>query len=480
MDYKKFIEKNKDLQVKCLQELVSIKSVLENPVTTADGEVYPFGKGIQDAFAYTLNLGKELGFETKNIDNYGGHIDFGSGDEIVGIIGHLDVVAEGDKWSFEPYGGAYQDGYIYGRGTLDDKGPVLSALFAMKALKDAGYEPAKKVRLILGLDEETEWKGIKHYLEKETMPDFGFTPDADFPAIHGEKGIVNFEIAKKLGKSLSGKGLTLTSLKGGNASNMVAEKARAVVKAEERSVYEQIKEKAVDFRERTGYKLNTKGVGKSLEITAEGVSAHGASPEDGLNAISIIISFLGELNFVCDDLNVFFDFYNRYIGFDVSGEKIGCSLEDEFGRLTFNVGLAEADKEAVTLTVNARYPVTCSSDMVYDGIMPIINKYDMGILKLSDKSPVFMAEDSPMIKTFVDVYRENTGDTESKPQVIGGGTYARAMKNIVAFGALYPGDEDLMHQKDERISVERLMTTTKIYADAIYKLTQKDFKITEE
>lgn len=481
MNYKQFIEENKDLQIKSLQDLISIKSVVENPVMTKDGEVYPFGKGVQDAFAYTLNLARELGFETKNVDNYGGHIDFGNGSEILGIVGHLDVVPEGDGWSFDPYSGAVSDGYIYGRGTLDDKGPTLAALFAMKALKDAGYQPSKKIRLILGLDEETKWDGIHYYLEREAMPDFGFTPDAEFPALNGEKGILNFEIAKKISKTAAGKGLMLSSLKGGAAANMVAEKARAVVRAENTKVYEQIKDKAAMFRDETGYTLHTKGVGKSLEITAEGVSAHGATPEAGLNAISIIMAFLGRLNFVNDDLNVFFDFYNRYIGFEVNGESMGCGLEDEVsGKLTFNVGLVNYTKEAVTLTINARYPVTETSDRVYDGIMPLINEYNMGIIKKTDKTPLYLAEDHPLIRTMVDVYRENTGDMESKPLVYGGGTYARAMKNVVAFGAMFPGDPDLMHQKDERLSIDRYMTATKIYADAIYKLSQEEFHITEE
>ena len=163
MDYLKKIEENRELQIQTLQDLVSIKSVQSNPVATKDGEVYPFGKGVQDAFAYTLNKGKVLGFEIKNVDHYGGHIDYGVGDEIVGILGHLDVVPEGDGWSFDPYSGAVSDGYIYGRGTLDDKGPVIAVLFAMKALKDAGYVPSKKVRLILGLDEETSWNGMAYY-----------------------------------------------------------------------------------------------------------------------------------------------------------------------------------------------------------------------------------------------------------------------------------------------------------------------------
>ncbi|MBR5315975.1 MAG: dipeptidase PepV [Firmicutes bacterium] len=480
MDYIQSIEKNKDLQIQALQDLVSIKSIVSNPVMTKNGEVYPFGKGVQDAFAYTLNLAKELGFETKNVDNYGGHIDFGHGEEIVGVLGHLDVVPEGDGWTFDPYSGAVAGDWIYGRGTTDNKGPVIATLFAMKALKDAGYEPEKKIRLILGLDEETDWAGMDYYFRQERKPDYGFTPDADFPALNGEKGILTFDIAKKFGKSPT-KGLELRSLTGGMAANMVAEKARTVVKADDPKIYDQVKSYAASFREDTKYKIHVRGVGKSLEITTEGISAHGATPEAGLNAISIMMAFLGRLNFASDDINVFIDFFNQYIGFDYYGEGMGCGFSDEpSGKLTFNVGTIHFEKQAVTMTINVRYPVTCTDEQVYESILPVIKKYDMGLIKGKSRAPIYMEPDSPMIKALMEVYQHHTGDMESKPLVIGGGTYARAAKNIVAFGAMFPGDEDLMHQKDERLSIDRFMTMTKIYADAMYRLSKKDFTLTEE
>lgn len=485
MNCKEIIEANRDLQIQTLQDLVSIKSVVSNPVTNEKGEYFPFGQGVQDAFACFLKTAEAFGFETKNVDNYGGHVDFGSGDyrkgdPIVAVLGHLDVVPEGDGWSFDPYSGAVSDEYIYGRGTLDDKGPMVAALFAMKALKESGYVPKVRVRMILGLDEETNWDGMKYYFEKEPMPSYGFTPDAEFPALNGEKGMMNFEIAKKLTKH-QGAGLSLSSLTGGSAANMVPQHARAVVYSSDSAVYAHIRELAEDFRTSTGYSLKVKGTGKSLEITAEGKSAHGATPEAGLNAISVMMAFLGRLNFGADDLNVFFDFYNKYIGFDVNGQNLGCGFSDgESGRLTLNAGVIRYDKESITLNINIRYPVTFTEEQVYEAVMPLLDCYGMGLIKLGGKAPIYLPPDSPMIRTLMDVYRENTGDYESEPLVIGGGTYAKAAKNIVAFGGLFPGDPDLMHQKDERISIERMMTMTKIYADAIYKLSQENFERMEE
>lgn len=480
MDCLENIKANKDLQIQMLQDLVSIRSVAENPVMTGAGEVYPFGEGVQDAFACFLKKAEDMGFAVKNVDNYGGHIDFGQGKEIVGILGHLDVVPEGTGWSFDPYSGAVSDGYIYGRGVLDNKGPMTAVLFAMKALKDAGYTPAKKVRLIIGLDEETDWNGMKYYFEREPMPDFGFTPDANFPAINGEKGMLTFEIAKKFPKAQGG-GLSLRSLSGGAAVNTVAEKARAVVNSDDPESYRRIKELAANYREETGYKLYVKGVGKSLEIISEGKAAHGAAPQDGLNAISIVMEFLGKLNFAGDDINVFIDFYNKYIGFDVHGEALGCGFSDEpSGKLTLNAGLIRYDRESAAVTVNVRFPVSYTDEQVYEGILPVLNAYDMGLVKISHKAPIYMEPESPLIKTLMEVYQNHTGDFESRPLCIGGGTYAKAAENVVAFGAMFPDDPDLMHQKDERLSIEHFMTMTEIYADAIFRLTRENFSLTEE
>ncbi len=476
MEYRDLIEKNFDSEVEALQRIVALKSVGE-PEVTAEGEVYPFGEGVQKCFEETLKLGEELGFKTYNADNYGGHIEFGEGDEVLGILGHLDVVPEGTGWSFDPYSAAVSDGYIYGRGTQDDKGPVIAALYAMKALKDAGFEPERKVRLILGLDEETAWKGMYYYLDKAGAPDLGFTPDADFPGLNGEKGIMSFTLVKKFAEKKL-KGLSLRSLSGGSASNMVAEGARAVVMADDEKVYDEIKALAEAYRGETDRTLTVRRMGKSLEITAKGISAHGATPDAGLNAISIMMDFLGRLNFADEDINDYVAFYNDYIGFDVHGERFGCPFEDDkSGKLTLNVGVADFDRKSMSLTINVRYPVTCTAEQVYEGFNHLVEKYDMGIVKEKEQAPIYMEPDSPMITTLREIYAENSGDYESRPRVIGGGTYARCAENIIAFGALFPGDEDRMHQKDERLSLDRLKDATKIYADVIARLGKKDFPV---
>ncbi|MDR2295849.1 MAG: dipeptidase PepV [Clostridiales Family XIII bacterium] len=456
--------------IEALRALVAIRSVRAPAVEGA-----PFGAGVREAFTHMLSRGRADGFTVLNADDRGGHIEFGGASEeapeeaprTLGILVHLDVVPEGNGWSCDPFLGKRADGRVYGRGTTDDKGPAIACYYAMKALKAGGFAPRKRVRLILGLDEETGMEGMRHYLARAGSPDFGFTPDAGFPAIHGEKGILIFELAKKLGKTTA-KGLALRKLSGGAAANMVPDYARAVVRGDS---YDALKARIAAYRDETGRRIHAKGVGKSLEIGAHGISAHGASPEEGLNAISVLMDFLPRAGLVNESVLEFLDFYNRHIGFDSRGAGMGCALEDDSsGPLVFNVGTVSGDAEAVILTVNVRYPVTMTQERVYEALLPVVHKYDLGLVKLDHNPPIYLPADDPLVETLMEVYRRHTGDTQSRPIVIGGGTYARAAKNIVAFGPGFPGEPDLAHQKDEFISEENLIRLAKIYADAIRAL----------
>ena len=461
------IEEYRTEMVSSLSDLISIPSIA---VRTPGPD--PFGPSVQQAYEFMLAKAGESGFSTFDADHFGGHIDFrGTGEGILGIVGHLDVVPEGDGWDFEPFGGEVIDGFVCGRGTMDDKGPVIASFYAMKAIQDCGLLPEKTVRLILGLDEETEWAGMRHYLAfVGDKPDLGFTPDADFPIVMGEMGILVFDIARKFGRSQD-KGLQLRSMQGGSAANCVADHARAVLYDDSGAGYDEIKSMIAAIRENSGWKINCKGIGKSLEIRTQGISAHGAKPDQGLNAISILMNVLGYFHFANDDVSEFIRFYNDHIGFDLHGEHMGCALEDEVsGPLIWNTGVVELDKGSVRLTVNVRYPVTADEEQVYGGITRVIDPFDLGIIKGKHQLPIYLPEDDPMISTLTDIYREATGDMESLPLVIGGGTYARAFDGVAAFGARFPGKPELGHQKNEKIAIDDLVLLAKIYAEAIYKL----------
>ena len=409
---KSAVEDKRDDIISTLSDFIKIESIAGE----AEGDM-PFGENVHRAFSFMLNMAERDGFKTLNADNYGGNIRWdrkktSERDETMGILCHIDVVPAGKFWDYEPFGGEIVDGKMYGRGTADDKGPTIASYFALKCLKDLGIKLSKNVEIILGLDEETKWSGMDYYLSKVDAPDFGFTPDADFPVVNGEKGVLTFSLAQKFGKTQS-KGISLKSFKGGNASNMVADYARAV-----------------------------------------------------------IMQLLNKIPFDNDDVGDFIKFYNEHIGFDLNGERLGLvGVEDEVsGKTTVNVGVIDMTQDAVKLTVNTRYPVTKTDEDVHGAVAETIRGKAMGIIREKHMAPIYVPEDSPLIQTFMKVYKEATGDFEAQPKIIGGGTYSRAMKNFVAYGGIFPGEEELAHQKNEYIKIDSLIAMTKIYAEAIYRL----------
>jgi len=489
-----------------LRELVSFKSVKNEPL-----QGRPFGEEVHKAYAYMLDKAKRDGFDVFDADGYGGHIEWlgavtdergeiiGAADGTLGVAVHLDVVPPGDGWTRDPWAGEVSEGRIYGRGTTDNKGSVAAVYYAMKALKESGYAPAKNVRLIIGLDEETGWSGMDKYFEKAPTPDFGFSPDADFPVINGEKGMLVFEIAKKLEPGRE-EGLILRSMSGGSAPNMVPDRCRAILvfedgvsdkKGKSRSkvngrmaagaeakrrekAFAHVRQAVFEYRERTGSKVFCKGVGNAIEVSAQGVSAHGAHPEKGVNAISVLMDLLSGLPLANESAREFVEFYQTRIGYELDGKSLGIAMSDgPSGALIVNTGMIDISREAAVLTVNVRYPVSKTDDDVYGALRPALDENGLGVVKIQHLAPLYYAPKDPMVEALMKVYRDNTGDLESQPIVIGGGTYARAIPRAVAFGPRFPDEEDIMHQKDEFVRMDSLMKAAHIYADAIYCLTQK-------
>ena len=490
-----------------LRDLVAFKSVESEPK-----EGMPFGEEVDKAYRYMLDRANADGFDVFDADGYGGHIEWtgvitdekgvitAAADEAMGIPVHLDVMPAAEGWTYDPWGGEISDGRVYGRGTLDNKGAAVAVYYAMKALKDSGFVPARNVRLILGLDEERGWTGMDKYLEKTTPPDFGFAPDGDFPVVNGEKGLMIFEIAKKLEQGRES-GLFLRGVKGGTAPNMVPDRCRAILAYEEEAAGKEqkskkpagrtkgkaaaknteardkafcrVREAVAHFRERTGRKLSCKGTGNALEVSSQGISAHGAAPHKGVNAISVMMEFLSGLPLANESARDFVDFYYTRIGYETNGESLGLCMSDaESGSLIFNAGMIDLRRDAAILTVNIRHPVTKSEDDIYDALRPALEENGLGVVKLKGLAPLYFAPDDPYVELLMDIYRKNTGDEESKPIIFGGGTYARAIPRAVAYGLLFPDDEEVMHQKDEYIKIDSLMKAAHIYADAISRLTE--------
>ena len=465
MEFIKLVESYKEDIIKSTQEIVQIKSVEDKEISGM-----PFGEGPYKALEYMLNLSEKMGFRTENLDGYAGEAEFGQGEEAIGILVHLDVVPEGDGWSYPPYGGEIHDGKIYGRGTIDDKGPAIAALYAMKALKESQINLNRKIRIIFGTNEETGWGCMKYYFKHKKPPTMAFTPDADFPVIYAEKGIIVFDLVKII-KTNSSSNIILKSINGGNAANMVPDYCEAILQVKDSK---KIKERLDKYLQQKNYTISIEMNENIVKIVAKGISAHGSTPEKGCNAISCLMDFLGCLMDEKCDISDFIKIYNEKIGFKHHGENIGCSFyDDESGKLNFNPGIIKFNGEEISLTINIRYPINSSAKEVYEGIRSSLRCTGISLIEgTEDMRPLYVHKNNFLVQTLMKVYREQTGDMESKPITIGGGTYARAMDNAVAFGPMFPGQKDVAHQKDEYISIEHLMNVTKLYANALYELAK--------
>ncbi len=438
----RYIDAHRDELIEIVQEILKIKSVEDKPEEDA-----PFGIGVKLALEYALSVGEEMGFKTKNLDNYAGYVEFGNGNGLISILGHLDVVPEGKGWDYSPYGGVIADGKIFGRGAIDDKGPIIAALFGLYALKESGISLSKRVRIVFGTNEETGWKGINYYKKKEKEPLIGFTPDGNFPVINREKGILDVTLYRKF-SSLNKE----IRLKGGDRPNMVADRAEAVL-----SSMNGVSSDGVEI--------------SGNRVIAKGVSAHGAHPWEGKNAITILCNALRDAEITGEARDVV-RFINECVDSDVYGEKLGIANEDAIsGKLTVNLGIAEIGETEAKIVFNIRYPISDNSERIVEKISEKAKEYDLSVLSTHDNKPLFVDEKEPIVQTLLKVYAETTGE---KPYTlaIGGGTYARAMEKGVAFGPVFPGMKAVEHQPNEFIAIDHLIKLAKIYGRAIESLAK--------
>ncbi|MGB9781278.1 dipeptidase PepV [Caldanaerobacter sp.] len=464
MDLNSYIDRMRDDIIRSVQELVRIKSVQDEPKPGM-----PYGEGVAKALEKALEIAESLGFRTKNLDGYVGYAEYGEGKEMIAVLGHLDVVPEGDGWTYPPYGAEIHDGKIYGRGTVDDKGPIIAALYGLKAIKDAGLKLSKRVRIIFGTNEETGSHEIKYYLEHDEAPTMGFTPDAQYPIIHAEKGITMFDVVKDFYKKP--REIVIKYIKGGERPNVVPGYCEARLKVEGENIKKEIINALEAFVKETGYDIKFEEKEGDLVIKSFGVSAHGSLPHLGKNAIMQLFLFLDRLNLDESDVKDFIHFFATNVGMETDGKTFGIYLKDETGELTFNVGTVLVDENKGVLGLNIRYPVKHK----YEDWMTIfeekIKGQGMRIENMLHQPPLYFPPDHPLIKILSKVYEEQTGQ-KAELLAIGGGTYAKEMPNTVAFGPVFPGKPELAHQADEYIEIEDLILNAKIYAHAIYELAK--------
>lgn len=456
MNLNEAVISKKDEMIRILQENLRIPSVQGEAEPDA-----PYGVEVRRSLEHALNTAKSLGFKTENVDYHMGWCEFGEGDEMVAVLGHLDVVPAGDGWSVDPYGAEISDGKIWGRGTTDDKGPSIAALYALAAIRDSGLPIRRRIRILLGCNEETGSADVKYYLAHGgEVPVMGFTPDGEYPVINGEKGIINATYSKTYTQEGP---LKLISIHGGSAPNVVPSYACAEFACDS----------ALSDRLVALYAPSVKfsKTAAGIKVEAFGVSAHGSTPDAGENAIGRLIQALDNLPFD-GELADAIHFLAVQLGMETDGTSAGIYLHDDVsGGLTLNWGTIEGSDTKLTLKINYRYPVTFS----YDDCGPKLNAVFLNAGFTLDhelhKAKLYFPENSQLVKSLLKVYEEQTGLT-GKPKSIGGGTYAKSIPNLLAFGPIFPGDEIREHKPDEYITIDNLVKNTQIIAAAMYELAK--------
>lgn len=464
LDWKKLAQTYRDDYVADLKTLVSIDSSRDDSLATED---YPLGPGPAKALAAFLDIAKRDGFTVKNLDNLAGYVEYGSGDQTLAILGHADVMPAGKGWSTDPFTLTAKDGNLYGRGTSDDKGPALAAYYGLRMLKDQGIDPKMTIRFIIGTDEESDWTGMNHYLAVEPAPTLGFSPDAEFPLINGEKGNVTFETHLK---GTNGGTLTLDEFDSGLRMNMVPRDAEATVTTENAAGLTTAFNAFVEQAPITGEATTT---GQRVHFHVVGKAAHGMEPKNGINAGTYLATFLANHDFGGDARN-FLTLLATKLHDDSRAHKLGLAYTDKvMGDLTMNVGIMTFKaQEGGLINTNFRYPTGTGAAQILAGLQAATAGMDAQVEQGREMVPHYVDPSDPIVATLMDVYRQQTGDLTAQPEVVGGGTYGRLMKRGVAFGALFPGTQDTMHQADEFQPEADLLKAMAIYGQAEYELTK--------
>ncbi|GCF93767.1 dipeptidase PepV [Enterococcus florum] len=467
IDWKKEVDARKDDLLADLNSLLKINSERDDSKATKEA---PFGPGPKEALEKMLALAERDGFATKNVDNYAGHIDFGEGDETLGIFGHLDVVPAGEGWDTNPYDPVIKDGKLYARGSSDDKGPTVAAYYGMKIIKELGLPVSKKIRFVIGTDEESGWGDMDYYFEHEEKPDFGFSPDAEFPMINGEKGNVTM-VPRFAGTN--GVDYVLKSFEAGLRVNMVPGNAKAVVTVADEAAAKVMADDFADYVENNPISGSASVDGRQATFELVGKAAHGASPQSGINAGTFLAVFLESYEFD-GGARAFIKYAANEIHEDVYGKKLSVAFHDEkMGDLTMNAGVFQFNdgEDDNTITLNFRYPKGISAEEIQDKLSQLFGDDAKVVQDGRNMAPHYVPMDDPMVVSLMDAFEEHTG-LKGDELIIGGGTFGRLLERGVAFGAQFPGYTDTMHQANEYMPVEDILRAAVIYADAIYRLAK--------
>ena len=429
-----------DAMYRDLGDLCAIPSVRGKAAVNA-----PYGVETQRALNFFLERGKQLGFRAVNLDNRAGYVEFGQGEHLVAALCHLDVVPAGDGWDSDPFSPIIGPDRIIARGTADDKGPAIAVLYAMKDLLDSNFSPKGRIRLIVGKEEENGSSCMAQNVKVAEKPHAGFTPDASFTVIYAEKGICQLRLSWQGGQDAKD-ALRLVAAGGGEAANMMPG--------------------------RCGLSLVSSDGCKTSE-TVTGKPGHASMPWLGENAISKAMLTAARKLEAAGCSHPFVCFYVSAIGSGWLGDGLGIACQDESGSLTCNSGKLSLQENNAELILDIRYPVHQTLEAILAGIRQQTAAYGIDVAVVHAIEPLYLPRDSFLVETLSRVYADLTG-LDPAPVASGGGTYARTMPNVVAFGGTFPDEPETAHQAGEYLMPQHLLATAAIYREALQALAQPD------
>ncbi len=460
----KYIDSQRDNMVSTLSQLISYPSYQCEPYDGA-----PFGKAVRDCLTHALGVCRDFGFITKDFYGYAGTASFTDDEPELGILAHLDVVPEGTGWTSNPYTARISDGKLFGRGAIDDKGPAVAVMYAMKAIKDMGIPLKKNVRLILGTNEENGSADLEYYFTKENPPKYTFTPDGNYPVINIEKGMIRGYFKAEAKPTVSeypdSSERTVAELHGGATINAVPESAYAVVTGIDES-------EVVKCAEELGLldMFTVKSIGRCLRIDVKGVSAHASTPESGKNAVTALIAVLAKLKMDDDCHKKISSLAELFPYGETNGKSLGINLNDkESGELTCVLSVTDYEAGSFDLKCDIRFPASFKVEDVLPKLTESMNKAGFELYNNMASQAHCVSADSPFVQKLLSVYEEMTGE-KGECIAIGGGTYVHEIEGGVAFGAEFIGEDNHMHSADEFIDIDKLVLNAKMFALAILRV----------
>ncbi|MCL2522676.1 MAG: Sapep family Mn(2+)-dependent dipeptidase [Erysipelotrichales bacterium] len=442
------IEKNFNSLVEDLRGLLKIESLLTEfkPESNA-----PFGPKLKETQEYLEGLLKRDGFTVHGQNNHYSFLEVGEGEETFAVLCHADIVPATGNWQFPPFGAVINDGKLYGRGTIDNKGPLMASYYAVKTLVEGKVKLKKKLRLIFGYDEETNMRCVQDYLKNEKMPDYSFAPDGSFPLIYGEKGHFTGEVKGSVKNDL------IVEYNSGTRGNIVPDQVYCIFSKNVKSEFEQ-------------FLIDKKVKGEIIDnrYYIYGKSAHAMQPGVGFNANFPMIEFILSV----DANNKIASYLEKYFLNDLKGVKLGINnSHPEFTDLTINLAIIKYDSDFLRIQFDIRYPGDFHHLVIEEKIKESFKDANFLLLeKIYISPPHLVDRNSHLVKTLESVYRNISKDPKTPIYTTGGGSYARYLKNGVSFGPVFPNDQDVVHQSDEYISLEHLKKLYQIYLESLYLL----------